>query len=1215
MELLRKTLNITPAELPQVMLLFGMLLIYVLGWFWGVSIVEAAFLNTLGVVALPLFFVVRGMISIPILFTYTLFADRISNQRILTTILWISALVVAGSIGLLASGAEAIAFPLLYLILMLLDDVFVMHWYTYLNGFFDTRTAKRLVPPISAAALIGVVLAGFSMPVLAQHIAPIWIISAWLFTLLIVIGLAQHIRRYLPLPPPPTTAAILNREQAQADEANPPETYLATMREGYQYVAGSPLLRWIALASLLAMIVLVLMEYVTSAFLLERLRTTEAIASFIGPVIALGSLLTFPIQFFLLGRLISTIGVGNAALIFPVGNLLISGSLVAAPSLPTAGLAYASRNNFYPFSFTITNLLYNAVPTRVQGRARAFTSGLILPAGAIIGGVLLLIVQTLDLFWLAAGLLLLVGVVYLATHWLIRKSYTDALLATLEEDDLSLQLMRLASEPGMVDPTLLNVLRKKLDESDSERSAIFLANLIHQIGGNEAQRILIDVALQTPQPTLRAAIVGMFLEAEQHNDALRDLYTTCLNDPSTEVRLIALQALQRMHGSDDLLQQIAEPLLDDPDPQVQAEAIALLLNTPSSAATSRAIDALQSLLADDRPALRERAVHVLGQSRNAQYVPLLLPALDDPADNVRLRAAVACEQVLASTMASEQALTDLLGQLSQRVNDPLERVRLAALLVLAYAGDANALRVFVNALSDSSPLVRSTAADILVQFGSGQPITPQAFSVPLEHGDLSYLHASSGNVTEHSSLRELAPAVLVLVQQMQQSTDRQRSAMATVILTRINRERYRAALLTLVESSLREVYQLRLYQQTMQPLTSDAALAAVQATLYEQSQSQLDDIFYMLSALSDARSIRLVQESLLSHLPHVRANAIEALESISSPQLASLIELICDREPATGAFAAATRHVGLTLPDLPTTLHYLVCQSPDAWQRAATVYALQHQLALAEPAPAPADSRPNPTNADLPPDPDPPSPARRRQKRLDNLLERVSAPSAPAPPPAAPVPHPAASPPPRATPTPLLDPAQVRAWLTLAQADPDPQVQAVLRTPHRTHTSPSLVERVLLLREVPFFEGMTIEQLRVLAHVCVAREYAAGATIFQPGDPAQSLYIVVRGQVVIDQEKRRGRYTKLAQADAGVAFGEASLFDPNPHSTRATATAPTLLLILSREPLIALASQNSTVMLAMVTVMSQRLRDAQARIADLTRAQPRQLQRLYDMLR
>lgn len=650
MELLRKTLNITPAELPQAMLLFGMLLVYVLGWFWGVSIVEAAFLNTLGVVALPLFFVVRGMISIPILFTYTLFADRISNQRILTTILWISALAATVGLSLLASGAEALAFPLLYLILMLLDDVFVMHWYTYLNGFFDTRTAKRLVPPISAAALIGVVLAGFSIPVLAQHVAPIWIISAWLLTLLIVIGLAQYNRRYLPPPPPPTPTALFSREHTQADEANPSETYLATMQAGYQYVAGSPLLRWIALASLLAMIMLVLMEYVTSAFLLERLRTTEAIASFIGPVIALGSLLSFPIQFFLLGRLISTIGVGNAALIFPVGNLLISGGLVAAPSLPTAGLAYASRNNFYPVAFTITNLLYNAVPTRVQGRARAFTSGLILPAGAIIGGALLLGVQTLDLFWLPAGLLLLVGVVYLATHWLIRKCYPDALLSTLEEDDLSLQLMRLASEPSMVDPTLLSLLRKKLDESDSERSAIFLAHLIHQIGSPEAQRILIDVARQTPQPTLRAAIVGMFLEAEQYSDALRDLYTTCLNDPSTEVRLLALQALQRMYGTDDLLQPIAEPLLDDPDPQVQAQAIALLLNTPSSAATTRAIDALQTLLADDRPEWRERAVQVVGQSRNACYVPLLLPALDDPADNVRLRAAVACEQLLASAM-------------------------------------------------------------------------------------------------------------------------------------------------------------------------------------------------------------------------------------------------------------------------------------------------------------------------------------------------------------------------------------------------------------------------------------------------------------------------------------------------------------------------------------------------------------------------------------
>ena len=68
----------------------------------------------------------------------------------------------------------------------------------------------------------------------------------------------------------------------------------------------------------------------------------------------------------------------------------------------------------------------------------------------------------------------------------------------------------------------------------------------------------------------------------------------------------------------------------------------------------------------------------------------------------------------------------------------------------------------------------------------------------------------------------------------------------------------------------------------------------------------------------------------------------------------------------------------------------------------------------------------------------------------------------------------------------------------------------------------SNIEKVILLKEVPFFQGMTVEQLRVLASVCEEEFFSAETRLFAEGDPGGSLYVVVSGRVGIEQEKRKG---------------------------------------------------------------------------------------------
>jgi CRP/FNR family transcriptional regulator len=158
----------------------------------------------------------------------------------------------------------------------------------------------------------------------------------------------------------------------------------------------------------------------------------------------------------------------------------------------------------------------------------------------------------------------------------------------------------------------------------------------------------------------------------------------------------------------------------------------------------------------------------------------------------------------------------------------------------------------------------------------------------------------------------------------------------------------------------------------------------------------------------------------------------------------------------------------------------------------------------------------------------------------------------------------------------------------------------------------SIIEKIIFLKEVPFFQGMTIDQLRVLANVCEEELFEEDTRIFNPGDAGGILYVVVSGRVGIEQEKRPGSFARLADVEAHSYFGEANFFDDSTRTTSAVTIQDTLTLRLRREPLIALTRQHPDLSLELINVLSHRLREANDRIADLTRTRPRELHKLFD---
>lgn len=100
-----------------------------------------------------------------------------------------------------------------------------------------------------------------------------------------------------------------------------------------------------------------------------------------------------------------------------------------------------------------------------------------------------------------------------------------------------------------------------------------------------------------------------------------------------------------------------------------------------------------------------------------------------------------------------------------------------------------------------------------------------------------------------------------------------------------------------------------------------------------------------------------------------------------------------------------------------------------------------------------------------------------------------------------------------------------------------------------------------------------------------AREYPAGTTIFEHGEPGDVMYIVLDGEVSI----RVGEKT-LASAGPGELIGEMALVDSRPRSASAVAATDCRLATVDEKRFLFLVQQTPFFALSVMRVMVERLR-------------------------
>lgn len=1135
MAVLNKLFDVRRDEWPRFGLLFAAFFIFNVGMAWA-STSTSAVLVTLegGEEFLSLGFVFYGIATIVVSIVYTAVVDRLPKHFLLVVMTAIALLLVVANAALFFVPSlrtpAAIALFVLYKVIVL---VWVLQWKTNLLDFYDTRTSKRILPLLGTARLLGFAVGSFLITVLVEQfgVPSSSFFGYWAVTLLLVLLIVWGLPRLLRDPKP---------EPSEARGG-----YLDSIREGFRFIGNSRFLRWMAFSALLMNAQIALFEIFSRVLVSQELGgDAQAVASFFATIDGIFSALLLLVQLFIFPRILKVLGLGRTNLLYPITAFGMSGAIMLATMnlLPSAlnlivgAGAYINIETFRRvFRTPVNGLLVNAVPPFMKGRARSVINGILSPFANIAIGLASLIqvipgtsITGNDLFF---WLIPIVSFVYVLSAVALRREYGRSMLQLLQSADYA-ALLSQDYGLGLTDTETLKQLRARLDEEDDPAIVGFMAGVLLEAGGEEAVPLVVDYAHHATTEQ-RRAVLEVLVNNAVRGDAVRMLYIAHAESEDVLSRRLALRGLMQITRPDeDVRYVIAKEHVHDTDPFVRGEMARVMLHAETIGERDKGQRVLRAMIGDYHDEVRLAAAQALVASGDVEVIKQLVILMEDDNDAVRLEATQGICELWRDDLPAELVQL-VLDREKMLLDDPVERIRQVELTLLGKIGNELAASTLVRALLDRSPMIRKSAIEALV--GMGNPALP-----PLQQAAQS----------DNPSLRRYA----------------------LMALMHFDPKRYDDVLLHAIHETLDALYENAGNIAALEVCEDYPSFALLRVQFEEDNRALLADVFEMLRTLYDPAAVNTIHETLQSTDKRTYNNAVEALESLSTPDLARRIAPFF--EPGSTPHGLAALHSEDELPTSEEALKKLVTEG-DAWLRSLTVMALGEMSA-----------HHGAVKALLLNDPDiPPTPA----EQLSACQQAIS---------------------------PDFAAVTIRMAFSSHEEDVRRTGRAALRLVRgesildsldseaidsEDTTMLSTIERMIYLKHVSFFQPLPVEQLKALASICEEQQLAKGETLFSQGDETGSLYVVVSGRVEVglmteDQEM----FTRLAEYGNNTAFGEMSLLDGQPRSADAIAAEDTLLLSVRREPFLALTRQYPDLSLHLVTMLSQRLRDANAQIARMS---------------
>lgn len=139
-----------------------------------------------------------------------------------------------------------------------------------------------------------------------------------------------------------------------------------------------------------------------------------------------------------------------------------------------------------------------------------------------------------------------------------------------------------------------------------------------------------------------------------------------------------------------------------------------------------------------------------------------------------------------------------------------------------------------------------------------------------------------------------------------------------------------------------------------------------------------------------------------------------------------------------------------------------------------------------------------------------------------------------------------------------------------------------------------------IISQVPLFSGLPEDHLKEIKQIAIDKFYDKGKIIFVEGDDCNGFYIVAAGKVKIYKVSLEGKEQIFHIYGPGNPFGEVPVFSGQKFPANAQTILKSHLLFFPRTAFIGLISDNPSLALNMLAILSMRLRQFTVQIENLS---------------
>ena len=143
------------------------------------------------------------------------------------------------------------------------------------------------------------------------------------------------------------------------------------------------------------------------------------------------------------------------------------------------------------------------------------------------------------------------------------------------------------------------------------------------------------------------------------------------------------------------------------------------------------------------------------------------------------------------------------------------------------------------------------------------------------------------------------------------------------------------------------------------------------------------------------------------------------------------------------------------------------------------------------------------------------------------------------------------------------------------------------------HTLPtlSLMERVLFLRHVPLFAGLTPPDLKHIAAIAGERLFHEAELIARQGDPGAEMFIIVSGEVAVREAADSRSEQEILRRHVGEIVGEMSIITQEPRVASLIAVGAVRVLSVDHKQFESILRERPEIGLAVMRMLIARLKE------------------------